>query len=344
MARKTAIRITNAEARAEEYKTDARKDAPSAPSKAGLLPSLAEMRAARGQMTETDLLKLCKSAARLEMRGAMYSADDRLDVAADIMAAVLTETGGAMPRTDSERVKLGRLCGDAKNRRRSIDARRQRDQLDAETRAAEYALSSAAIGADHTPARHVAIVARAGELAAARAATAVCAELGLDVAEDSPAWTVFYVWTRGASPEVCAAERGATWGTFRVRMTRGAKFVRGFYGVAELVSKLTLGATLTDDGLVYVCEDASREAHNRTPIMAPDWRADAKLADDEITTSRCKVRPKRARERAKGDVLAETARALASLGRTYAIDAERRGARERSATRDSALAPSVRAA
>lgn len=336
MARKTAIRITNAEARAEEYKTDARKDAPMAPNTAGLLPSLAEYRAARGMMEADELLKLCKSAARLELRGAMYSPDDRLDVAADIMAAVMVETRGALPRRASERVKLGRLCGDAKNRRRSIDARRERDRIDAEARASEYALSAAAIGADHTPARHVAIVARAGALAAARAATAVCEELGLPAPEDSPAWTVFYVWTRGASPEVCAAERGATWATFRVRMSRGATFVRKFYGLAELVSRLTLGATLTDDGLVYVTEDASREAHNRTPIMAPDARA-TDGAEHEVTVTRCKVRPKRERERAKGDVLAETSAALGRLGRAYALDAERRGRKERAAATESAL-------
>jgi hypothetical protein len=301
-----------------------------------LLPNLAQMRELRGQLEAAELLKLARSAARLELRGERYSADDRADVAASIVAAVLADTGGAMPRRESPRIKLGRLCGDAKNLRRSIDAARERDQLEAGREAARHALTADALGHSPTPAAHAAIVARSGELAAERAATAICAELGLPADPDTAAWSVLYQWARGATGEVCAAERGATWGAWKVRQTRGAKFLREFYSAAELMARLTLGATVGEDGaIVFALEDDSREAHGRTPIMAPDWREHPDTAAPMLKRAmspRERVHWRRRREH-RADTAEQTAAALARLARAYATSSRR----ERAAARTSDL-------
>src|SRR5581483_1594301 len=235
---------------------------------------LAAWRERHDFMTAAELLKLARSAARLELRGQNYSADDRADVAAAIVAAVLEHTGGAMPRRESDRVKLGRLCGDAKNYRRAIDTRREHDSAEAQRAAAAESLTAAALGhrATATPAEHAAIVARSATLAAERAASAICAELGLPAETDSALWSVLYQWARGATGEVCAAERGVTWGAWKVRQTRGARLMRETFTAAALMSRLTLGAIVAEDGSVtFTLADDSREAHGRTPIMAPDW-------------------------------------------------------------------------
>lgn len=352
--RKTAIRTTNAEERLTEARTDARKDRKprQLDAAAGLLPTLAQWREERGQMDGRELLKLAKSAARLELRGAMYSADDRADVQAAIVARVLGLTCGALPRHDSARVKLGRLCGDAKDFRDAIDSRRERDRIDSETRSLELAESAAGLGIDSTPADHVAIVARSSVRAASLAADAIAAELGLPAETDSAAWRVLYQWARAETGEVCAAELGVTWGAWKVSAGRGAKFLRGFYSAAALLDRLTLGARIGADGIIYSLRDDSREAHSRTRLLAdvstaPHWREgtdagtrperplDRASARAACVVTRCKVRRKRDRERAKGDVRAATAAALGKLAREHAAGARR----EKSTARHSALAP-----
>lgn len=348
MARKTAIRTDNQAERLAEYRGDALKDATPAPETAidrtGLHRAPEVGRIERGQLEPHEFLKLAMSAARLELRGAMFSADDRQDVAATVMLAVLEETGGALPRADSPRVALGRLCGDVKNARRSIERRRARWETEAAELAAVQALAPDALGADASPAKHVAIVQRSGAKLAERAALSIMAELNLPADVDSAAFTVLYVWTRGLSPEQCAAERGVSFGAWRVRQTRGAKFIREFYGAAELTSKLTLGASTGADGTVtYVLEDRSRSAHSRTRMLAdlkdaPHWRE--RGAETEVTKSKLSAAERvhwRKRRAHRTDTLEATGAALTALARAHAQTA--RGA-ERSAARTSAVRPS----
>lgn len=335
--RKTVVAHTGAELSLQEARADAKKDRPRQAASRGLLPTLAEWREARNRMTEYELLKLARSAARLELRGAMYSADDRLDVAATIVADVLAANDGATPRRDSAKyASLGAACKRAQTLRRTIDRTREHDAKEARARAVAYAQSPAALGAEHTPAAHVAILAMASERAAERAASAVCSELGLPADCDSPAWCVFYQWARGATGEVCAAERGVTWACWKVRQSRGAKFVRGFYGAAELMGRLSLGATVDAAGeIVFALRDDSREAHGRTPILAPDWRetqpAETPVRETSLTASE-KVHWRRRREHRK-DAAEQVADALARLARAYAQSARR----ERATARKSAL-------
>lgn len=298
--RKSAIHITSAEIAAAEHRQDERRDNRPDPTtlRSNLLPSLASWRAARNCLTADELLKLCRAAARLELRGTDYSADDRADVAADIMRVVLIDTGGALPRMDSQRIDLTRLCGDAKNRRASIDAMRERDRRHAEDTANRQALEpSAMLPADRgeTKAKHVHIVAKSSRLAGERAADSVCRDLSLPVDQDSPAWLVLYQWARDISGTEAADERGIDRDTYHVKAGRGRAFVTRFYTATELAARLTLGAayvvpdeyeTMTEyldstvpaDRELLICtRDLSREAHGRTPFLtdvahAPHWR------------------------------------------------------------------------
>jgi hypothetical protein len=309
MSRKTAVRVTESAAIAEregienlaakQVASDARKDAAST-AQTGIdcgLMTLADWRAQRGQMSAYDLLKLARSAARLEMRGANYSADDRADCAAEIVRRVLLDTGGAMPRRESRKVTLTALCGEARNLRDSLDRQRRRDAADAERAAIDYSLSADAIGAapDDTPAKHVAIVARYGEDAAERAVGAVLALLfpapagsiaarypAADAARiahlhpaDSPVWLTLYQWVTGATSEQVGERRGMSRPLAAKRLAAGAKFLRGFYSAEDLASRLTLGASIAAGRLTYSMADLSREApHKMAPDIAEHFRRD----------------------------------------------------------------------
>lgn len=358
MARKSAIHVTNADVAAAEYRRDARTDRQThaTPAPIGLM-SMSEWRERRGQLplavkrpdgtlnrSEDSLLKRATDAARLELRGASYSPDDRADVAAQIVADVLTETDGAPPRRDSRRVTLTALCDRAKTARRSIERQRARDDAKAQTDAERYALSADALGIDFTPAEHAAIVARSSAAAAERAALAGMRLIGLEPDAQSPIFTLFYVWARGASPEVCAAERGVSHGAWRVRQSRGAKLLRSAYSAAELLSLVTLGSRKVGGTTVYVMADDSREAHGRTRMLAPDWRDRADTYPAEVVTAKLaredRVHHMTARKRrGSADVQArETADALARLGRALAGQ----GRRERPAAKRSTLAEARR--
>jgi hypothetical protein len=345
MARKTAVHTSNAEQALDDFRRQARLDASAerAETLRGLLPTLAEYRAMRDQITGEDLLRLAKSAARLELRGAMFSADDRDDVAAELCRRALLDTGGALPRRDSAAAQLGTLCMAAKNLRRAIVAQRERDQSEADRKAMEYAESPAALGADHTPAEHAALLARSSRANAANAAGAVCRLLGVDDRDDSATWSVLYQWARGATGAVCGDERGATRAAFSMRVAAGAKFLRGFFSARDLAAKLTLGASESANGLRIVVSDQSRKAHPRTRMLAeapnaPHWREGTnagrhaeRCESAEQARATCQLahakigeygrRSKRVRDAARGsesDRLAARARSLGRLASMHA--------------------------
>jgi hypothetical protein len=281
MARKTAIRITNAELRAEEFKADARKDivpvVRTGDIKSGL-PTLADFRADRNMlpagvlrpdgtldMRADSLLRRANSAASLELRGANYSTEDRADVAATIVADVLALAGGlklapenARPSTDknsgisadSPKVTLTALCDRAKTLRRSIDRQRQHDCAGEKVAREKRALQPAALGIkpDDTTAKHAAILGRASVAVARRATDSVFRDL-FKLADDGevdrgkPSWATLYQWVRGETAEVCAAENGVELSAWKMRANRGGKTIRETWTSAELAARLTLGAT-----------------------------------------------------------------------------------------------------
>jgi hypothetical protein len=351
MARKSAIRISNAEIAAVEYAKAARRDQLAAENgKQGidLLHRIAaeDRRERLGLMAERDLLKRAADAARLELRGASFSPDDRQDVAAQIVADVLEMIGGGMPRHDDRRVSLTALCDRAKTLRRSIERQRARDDISAQDDANRYATSAAALGidTDETPAERAALLAAESADAAAHAASALCRMLRLAAEPDSAVWCHFYVLARGKSPEDCAAERAVSWGAWRVRMSRGAKLIRAAYSATELVRRLTLGAQWSATGeLIYVREDRSAEAGSRTRMLADvssaeHWRdyqpTDSPITERELPKSE-RVHHVTARKRrgSEAEQAQQRADSLRRIGAHYA----RESRRERSVARTSAL-------
>jgi hypothetical protein len=337
---------------AEQTRSDRAADAADAAEQrarlsAGLRAALEDRRAPR--IGPDALLKRARDAARLEVRGVAYSAEDRADIAAAIVADVIAELGPS-PRADSERVTLTAFCGRAKTLRRSLDRQRARDAADAAQSAHTYAQSASALDPHGKrgaiPARLLELAASRDARAAERATAAALQTLGLSAADhpaDSPVWIALYQWTRGGTSEQTARERGMSAVLVRKRQMIGAKFLRGFYSADALASRFTLGAARVADGIVYVCEDRSQEAHGRTPLLAdvpsaPHWREgtaagqraeraeSADAAREACRVSRTRVRPKRERDRARGTAAEQRQRradALAAIARDYARAARR---------------------
>jgi hypothetical protein len=313
-----------------------------------LLPTLAEIRERRNLMPAESVLSVARSAARLEMRGANYSREDREDVAAEIMRRLYLDTGGAAPRADSPRVTLTSFCGTARNLRDSLDRQRARDAADAAREAQERAQTPDALGV--TVARAVADMARVSERGACSAVDAVLAKLGVTAETDDAVWLTLYQWVTGETAARVAERRELGAKLAEKRIATGAKFLRDFYSVAELGALLALGAR---DGapIVLVTADDSREAHGRTPIMAqtPREGTDAgERAERPETAERarevCKLGKLTREERAhwrhwrarRPERDAETAAALRRLARAHAIGS--RGRRERAISAQSDLA------
>ena len=236
------------------------------------LLTLTQLRERRSAMSETDLLRRCKDAARLELRGAMYSPDDRLDVAADIMASVLTDTKGSTPSADDRRFSLAVLCGKAKNARRSIDRDRQRDTLAAEEREIENAWSLDALIPGYTVPEPAITMTDAAELA-----DDLIDRLILPDSEDI--FRLFYGYARELPGPVVADELDISPNSYDVSCSRARGHVReAFPTAADFLAALVGNTTQTIDPMTgelvwrYVLTDASREAHDRTHILAEDWR------------------------------------------------------------------------
>lgn len=280
MARKTAIRISNAELAAEDAAKLRRIDAAHRETRPSTADIIRQMRGDR--LADSDrsaaLLKRCQDAARLELRGDQFSADDRLDVASDLMARVLTDYRPNVPMVSDDAVSLTVLCGRARNLRRSIEAVRERDHAAFLSTAAERAASaeseSATIAAEDAAVR---AANRADD--AKREAARLCGALGVQTG--GPCEAVLYQWLRDASGARCAEELGYTAGSWRVRVSAGGKLLRAMHtdAVPMLAAILPDDAGVIDarvtaeDGtvsgeIIFAVRDDSREAHSATRAMA----------------------------------------------------------------------------
>lgn len=301
-----------------------------------LLP-LDVQRAIRGIMSDAELVKLCASAARLEMRGANYSPEDRADAAAQLAADVLAECHGSPPRATDRHYSLTALCGRARNLRRSLDRQRQRDAAEAAQRAdaelwtvAPLASLADVLAADAlTPDEGAAIAAR------------VCARLDLD--DVANAADLIARLVRGVTGETVAAERDCAPATIRQRERRAAQTIRQRYPNAA-----ALIAAVAD----VVTPDQSREArgHGETVggamlrAAANDWRtgtangaAPTRPDTAEQARALCAMRKARGRRKHRETPAAEQSASLARLGAALARE-RTDGQRERSAAARAARA------
>jgi hypothetical protein len=230
-----------------------------------------QWREQRQLLTPTELLSRCKSAARLEMRGQMFSTDDRLECAASIMADGVAELKGSMPREGDQRHSLNAYCGRAKNYRRSIQRQRDRDAADAERCADEQAWTLDALMPDYG----VDVEPPSMETAA-RAAEHAMQRLDLD---GENVFTLFYGYCRDLPGPVVADELTISANAYDVRCLRAKAVVRDAYPTAvEFLAALVGEPIRVDDPLTgetmlrFCLEDASSEAHNRTHCLHQPWR------------------------------------------------------------------------
>ncbi len=237
-----------------------------APVQTNLL-TLAQLRFQRGAMTERELMHRCRDAARLELRGKMFSPDDRLDVASQIMVDGLTATGGAPPRADDPKHSLGSYCKRAQTCRRSLERQRDRDNLAAQTRQDQHAWSADAIVPDVLPESPT-------EGESMHVAIDICRRLQLDDAT-SPVVTLFYGFARDLPGVVVASELGISPNAYDVACCRARTTIRELYPTAtDLLAALVGGTTtvidpMTHEVVVRFCkQDDSRPAHDRTHILA----------------------------------------------------------------------------
>lgn len=261
------------------------------------LLTLAQLRERRDALTERELLDRCKDAARLELRGADFSPDDRLDVAADLMLRVLGETAGAPPSRDDRRYSLTVLCGRAANARRKLQRQREHDDAATQAEQDRHAWSVEALTPD--------LIDSAPEpISAATASEAAdVAAWRLSKAPHSVAdrrgyvnlWRYLYGVVRDLPEPIIAHELGLTDKAYSVSCSRARVALRERYPSAvDLVRALIdLGASVTDD--------ASKAAHDRTHLLAHDWREGtdagnwpARPIDKAHADAVCTVRHRRA--------------------------------------------------
>lgn len=254
----------------------------------------------------SELWKLCQDAARIAVR-APYGPDDRAECAMDLYGAAVetvaaeleTVRHGAaqdvlryidramlelsmrprladsvwMPLATDRRFTFTALRNRAEDWRRSRDAQRSRDEL---MSGKQDATTSAPVHQDERKlAEYLARGAAQDSNVGRTAATAACQALNMapgTADEPSPVWCLLYQWSRGIDAEAAAAELGVGWASWRKRTSRAAATVRDSYSAAELIEALCGAPVWVGDELRFALEDASREAHGRTPIMAQDWR------------------------------------------------------------------------
>jgi hypothetical protein len=262
MARPTAIRITNQEIRAREYRSDARQDSSSKrPMKTADV--LASLRAKRDELTSDELLRRAGDAARLTMRGDQFSAEDRKDCAAEITWMVLAKMPGAqLPNRTDKRADLTALRNHAQNWRRALIRRRAADiraNQDAQARRATSwtrALDSL----------HLDLSAGAAEDAAdnaAAAANAACERLR--VPSGGAIWTALYQWTRDATAEICGADIGITANAWAKRAHAGHIAIYTLCpDASDLIATLTgadTGRSAIDGAVLYSLRDERISQH-----------------------------------------------------------------------------------
>lgn len=240
------------------------------------LLTLKDLREKREQMTERELWQRCKDAARLELRGAMYSPDDRQDVAAQIMADGLTLTFGAPPKRDDGKHSLSAYCQRAKTIRRSIERQRARDLAATESEQDAAALSLDALMPDEQPIREV----TADE--AMTAAKEACRRLGLTAGrlpKISPVLALFYGYARDLPGATIAHELEMTPNGYDVACCRARSLVRAAYPSATDFLEALCGSpvwtidTMTGEPILrFALRDDSAEAHDRTHALSVEWR------------------------------------------------------------------------
>lgn len=328
------------------------------------LLSLTELRDMREIMSADELMDLCRDAAVWAVR-APFSAVDRDDCATTLFADVITRIGAetetemravrtgrprdvlayiarmadpsnhpmrqvaAMPRRDDKRVTFTALANRAHDWRRKLETAREHD-----------ALMSSADGATDdrdtdVPAEYIAAGARQDIGRARAAATEACRLLGLSAGSTdapSPVWCTFYVWARERDATECAAELDMAPDAMHQRVSRARKLIKAAYSAPALISALADGTPVmaADGTLTYALRDESRDARNRTPIMAAEPRTRAedaaevrtlKTAPDPDATAR---RLERETERAEAKRMRRLARAHASSRDVHAGTGARR--------------------
>lgn len=244
------------------------------------LLTLSQLREIRGAMSGEDLLRRCRDAARLEMRGAMFSTDDRLDCAAHIMADGLTETGGALPNATDARHSLGSYCKRAQTVRRSVLRERERKTLAAQLEADRAAWTVDALTPDYVHEPLISTPQTAAAMAdrlchrLAQAPHSVC-----DGKAYANVWRLLYGYARDLPGAVVAHEIDLSPNAYDVACNRARSSIRKRYPQAIDWMRALIGEPIpTVDHMSgepvwrYVLTDASREAHSRTHLLAADWR------------------------------------------------------------------------
>lgn len=203
------------------------------------LLSTPEFRRANGLVSATLLLQRAKLAASAELSGERFSSEDREDCAADILARALTDLTPNVDRersprawenqairSDDRRVSFARLCGLAKNYRRSLLSERTR-QAGREVEAAD-ALSLAPLS-DFAEVRHDGGGGTGKLVQDIERATELLDRLDLpsNNATEALAWT-FARDIPNAEPRLCL-ELGCTPHAYRKRMSRAREAIRAQY-------------------------------------------------------------------------------------------------------------------
>lgn len=219
-------------------------------------------------LSEEELLKRCRDAARMALRSELWSADDKEECTAHLVLTVLeamalngqgarrasdgtTLVAGELPRRNDPRWSFTALKRAAGDWRDATDRQRDRDAL---------------LGGDETVTVHVdrdeselcpldrwtlQPVSADGYRAAdenqgmARIRTAVsaaCAELGFPAGTDenpSPAYCLMYEWIAERSAEESASDLGVSWSAWRKRTSRARKSILETYpDASDLIAVL----------------------------------------------------------------------------------------------------------
>lgn len=270
----------------------------------------------RHELTEEELVKRCRDAARSAMRSDQWSPDDREDCACELIVKTLEALAmpglgsGILPRRDDPSYCFTALRHRAINWRDRTDAERDRDALIGGTEnAVEYIpptddelapldkWTRLPIDADgyHSmdAAQTIDHYSRAAKLA--------CDDLGVSVgrylegddaerlpSEPSPVACLVYQWVRDASPETAASDLGVGWQTWRKRTSRGAKSIREAYPTsAELIAAIAGNAVECTRRLTFSHSKKSARgpAHAVPPIEIGQMMFATTDASREVTTA-----------------------------------------------------------
>lgn len=300
------------------------------------LLTLSDLRRQRLHLTERDLLRRCRDAARLELRGKMWSPDDREDAAAAIMLDVLARTHGAPPISTDPRYSLGSMCKRVQTWRRSAERQRNRDLQHI------LAIEDASAWTQDAMMPYIADEEETTEADARMVATHACRKLGFSDRSNTPIWTLIYGYTRDVVGPICAAELEISANAYDVRCLRAKALIRAVYPDARSLLTRLVGAPIaaldpmtSEEILRFAIGDHTSEAHGHTQAMAQPWRegtdngrSPARAESADHARSMCNVahqrpapaRAERNRKRAHKDTSPEQmlADSLRSLGRAYA--------------------------